>query len=407
MQRLLPTCLLSTIMAASASAQGLYQASNAEEEPLPLKWVLGTNLIYDDNVASSENAESSFGFNPSLGLGFTRTTAQTSWDVNGRLGLIYYPDPPKIGSEEIDAISNQSRVGANLSHRFNERLRFSSQNMASREKEPDYSYGIASSHLGGEYVSLTTDNSFGYRWSERFGSFSGLKLWQISYPGADKDKQDNDHFTWELHNQIRYQLNPQSVLTGDYRYAELTANGNASDATDQYLLAGNEYRFSPTLIGFIKGGVQLHDVTGGDSTTNPYLEVSGNGQISKQFNLKTFIRYSAESEGLVRYPVKYSDHRTLRVGVAGEYSISPLLTLMSGLDYIPGSYQGAYRIPGAPVSDLSDQDETLLNSYLSLVVKFNDFLSGVASYNFTDNTSDFNGQDYTRNRISVGLNATF
>ena len=40
-------------------------------------------------------------------------------------------------------------------------------------------------------------------------------------------------------------------------------------------------------------------------------------------------------------------------------------------------------------------------------VKFNDYLTGTVSYNFTDSSSDIDGRDYNRNRISVGLSAEF
>ncbi len=381
---------------------------------MPFRWNAGLNGIYDDNVASTSiNKESSFALNPSLGLSVTRTTPQTVIDVNGRLGVIYYPDAPVIGGEPIDDLNNQSRLGLSISHRLSERLRFTSLNMASREREPDYSYGIATGRSGGtkgEYISLTTDNSLGYRWSERFGSTSGLKLWQTTSPNATTE--DSDRSNWELHNQLRYQYSPQSVITGDYRFAKSYGSGTGQNATDHYLLAGDEYRFSPNTIGIVKAGVQFHEITNGDSSTSPYLELSGNSKMNKELTLKTFIRYSIENEGLNRVIngnlVNFSDHKTLRVGGTAEYAISPMFSILGGIDYIPATFTGAQ---GDDKADLSDRDECLFNTFVSLSIKFNEFLTGVASYTFADNQSDF-GQgatsgDYQRNRISIGLNANF
>jgi hypothetical protein len=408
MQRTSPIFLLYSFLFASASAQGLYQASNSAEEPMPLKWGVGTNVVFDDNVASSEQKESSLAFNPALTLSVTKTSPQTVWDVNGRLGLIYYPSPPKIDGTATDDLSNQSRIGANLSHSFTERLRFTSNNMASREREPEYAYGIASARQGsnaGEYISLSTDNSIGFRWTKRVGSFTGLKFGQITNPGTDGG---SDRTTWEFHNQLRYQYSPQSVITTDYRYAEGIASGsNAQDSTDHYLTVGDEYRFSPRTIGIIKAGAQFHDIDKGESSTNPYLEISGNSKVNDQLSLKTFVRYSTESEGLYRQidddGVNFSARESLRVGVTGEYMVSPMFSIVSGVDYIPSSYVGA-----KPTA-VSDKNESLVNAYVTASVKFNDFLSGNISYTYTDQTSDFNDptSNYDRSRISVGLSANF
>jgi hypothetical protein len=396
---------LGVIFAADASAQSLYQASNSAEEPLPLSWVAGANVIYDDNVGTSEtDKQSSIAYNPSVGLSFTRETPQTTIDVNGRLGVIYYPDAPVINGQPIDDLSNQSRLGLSLSHRFSERLRFTSQNMISREREPDYSYGIASGRRtnSGEYVSTTTDNTFGYRWTERFGTTTGIKYSQIDNPNADS--QDSNRTTWEFHHQFRYQYSPQNVITSGYRYEQGEANGISQNSTDHFLTVGDEYRFSSNTIGIISAGAQFHSIEAGESSVNPYLELSGNTKVNQQLSFKTFIRYRAESDGLTRQvdgkTINYSKRETLRLGVTNQYQISPKFILSGGLDYIPGSYTGADQ-------KSLDSEESLLNMYISATIKFNDFLTGVATYTFADNVSDFVDETYRRNRISLGLNASF
>ncbi|MEI6819930.1 MAG: hypothetical protein WCL19_10060 [Verrucomicrobiota bacterium] len=405
MQNYFSIISLGVILAAGASAQSLYQATNSADEPLPLRWVAGANVIYDDNVATTEaDKQSSIAYNPSVGLSFTRTTPQTVIDVNGRLGVIYYPDAPVINGQPIDDLSNQSRLGVSLTHRFSERLRFTSQNMISREREPEYSYGIASGRRtnSGEYISSTSDNTFGYRWTERFGTTTGIKYSQIDNPNADS--QDSNRTTWEFHHQFRYQYSPQNVVTSGYRYEQGEASGDSQNSTDHFLTVGDEYRFSPNTIGVISAGAQMHSIDGGDSSTVPFLELSGNSRVNQQLSFKTFIRYRAESDGLTRSidgkTINYSKRETLRLGVTNEYQISPKFILSGGLDYIPGSYTGASQ-------KSLDREESLLNMYISATIKFNDFLTGVATYTFADNVSDFVDENYRRNRISLGLNASF
>ncbi|MDP3851039.1 MAG: outer membrane beta-barrel protein [Luteolibacter sp.] len=408
MKRNISIGFLGLLAVSSASAQGLYYVGSEAQESLPLKWVVGASAIYDDNVNPGFGAEDdSMAINPYVGLSFVNITPQTTLDVYARLGLIYYFDAP----EGLDDVSSQSRAGINFTHRFSERLRFSSRNFVSYELEPDYSYGYASSRTTGEYFFWQADNSVGYRWSERLATYTGLRISGTDYSEVD----NNDLFTWELYNQFRYQLSPQTVLTADYRYGQ-TNNGDgvASDSTNQYLLFGAEHRFSPNTIGIVRAGAQFRDVDDGDSTTSPYLEFALNSQLTQALRVRSYARYGIEDydtvQGVDGGVVSYDDRRTLRFGLSGEYTISPMLSLFGGVDYIPTSFGDAREISrtglGAP--DLSDQDEDVINAYIGLSVRFNDFLTGTASYNFTDSSSDLDsGRDYNRNRISVGVSAEF
>lgn len=408
--------LLNVAVVASASGQGLYSVGEEAKESLPLKWVVGASAIYDDNVApgtidagGNEVKDSSFALNPYVGVSFVSMTPQTTWDVYARLGLIYYFDAP----DTMDDLNSQSRMGVNLTHRFSERLRFASRNFISYELEPDYSYGYASSRSIGEYLYWSTDNSIGFRWSERVATYTGLGLTGTTYPDVD----DNDRLTWQVYNQFRYQFSPQTVLTADYRYAQTYGSGVSSDSSDQYLLGGIEHRFSPSSIGILRVGAQFRGVDQGESSSSPYVEFALNSQINEKFRVRSFARYGMESydtvqgfdsdgNGLSDVVVEYSDRETLRFGLSGDYAISPMFTAFAGMDYIPTSYNSGRIITGKYVGSL-DQSEDLLDFYVGLSVKFNEYLTGTASYTYTNSSSDIVGRDYDRNRISVGVSAEF
>lgn len=400
--------LFGLLSVASVSAQGLYYVGDEAQESLPLKWVVGTNLVWDDNVAPGVGPEEdSFAINPYVGLSFVNITPQTTWDVYARLGLIYYFDEPTAAGS--DDLNSQSRAGINLTHRFSERLRFTSRNFISYELEPDYSYGYASSRQVGEYFYWQTDNSVGYRWTERFATYTGFRLTGANYT----DVANNDRFTWELYHQLRYQLGPQTVLTADYRYAETSGDGVSSDMTDQYVLVGAEHRFSPNTIGIVRVGAQFHEVDDGDSSTSPYAELALNSQINQQLRVRAFARYGIENyDTVIGHPtaglVEFDDRRTLRVGLSSEYAVSPVLSFFGGIDYIPTSYEEGRSVSAPPfLGSISDLDEDIFNGYIGVSYKFNDMLTGTASYNYTDSSSDVAGRDYDRNRISVGVSAEF
>ena len=400
--------LFGLLSATSAFAQGLYYVGSEAKESLPLKWVVGTNLIYDDNVTpgSVTGKDSSFAINPYVGLSFVSITPQTTWDVYVRLGLVYYFDQPATaGSSDVNS---QSRTGVNVTHRFSERLRLTSRNFISYELEPDYSYGYASSRQLSEYFYWQTDNSLGFRWTERFATYTGFSLTGADYGNVT----NNDRFTWELYNQARYQLGPQTVLTGDYRYAQTSdPQGLGSDSTDQYFLLGVEQRFSPNTIGILRAGAQLRSVDNGDDNTSPYLELALNSQVTQQLSVRAFSRYGIESYDTIRATpggvlAEFSDRKTLRFGLASEFALTPTTSIFGGIDYIPATFSGGNAVTGV-TGPIGSYDEDIVNAYVGMSVKFNDFLTGTVSYNYTHSTSDFPNQTYNRNRISVGLSAEF
>jgi hypothetical protein len=409
MKRALLAGIAGVAAVGSAYGQGLYYTSETKES-LPLKWIVGADLVFDDNVNPTSGSEdSATSINPYVGVSLVSISPQTTWDVYARLGLIYYFDEPGTG---VDDTYGQARIGVDLTHNFNERLRFSSRNFLAYELEPDYAYGFAGTRQTGEYFYWQTDNSIGYRWSERFATYSGIQLTGLDY---DSDVPNADRFTWMIYNQGRYQLTPQTVLTAEYRYAQTSADGLASDSTDHYLLGGVEHRFSPTTILIARAGAQFHEVdsAGSDDSVSPYVELALNSQINTAFSVRSFLRYGLENYDTVRANAantstfEFDARRTLRIGVAGEYALSQRLSLFGGLDYINSSFDDGRTVNGGTPPTADGLSEDLVNAYIGLSVKLTDYLYGSVSYNHTTSDSDLLGGDYDRNRFSVGLRAEF
>lgn len=411
--------LLSSLAAVSSvglASGDLYYIPGEAQESLPLRWSVGANLTWDDNVnpvAVGLGAnESAFSINPFAGATFVSIAPQTTWDVYARLGLIYYFDQPAaLGSENL---YNQSRVGVNWTHRVSERLRFSSRNFFSYELEPDYANGFATARQLGEYLFWESDNSVGYRWTERLATYSGFSLTGLDY---DDVVQNQDRFTWTLYNQFRYQLTPQTVLTADYRYSETSGADLSSDFTDHHLLGGIEHRFSPNTILIARAGAQFRqsEAIGAEDASSPYLEATLRSQVNSQFSIRGFARYSIEGFDTVRQVgaglYDFGDRRTFRLGLGSEYALSPMLSIFGGLDYIPATFDDGRIVnqttPATLPPSAGGLDEDVINAYLGLSVKFTEMLYGTLSYNFTDASSDFIGQSYDRNRVTVGVRAEF
>ena len=403
--------LASLVLAGAASADGLYYVGAEAQESLPLKWVIGIDATYDDNVNpgsldnnGDESEESAVSLNPYVGLSLVNITPQTTIDLYSRLGAIYYVDSP----DGMDDTYTQARLGLNVTHRFNDRLRFVTRNFVAYELEPDYSYGYATGRQQSEHFFWQTDNAIGYRWTERFATYTGFTLEGLNY---GSEVESADRFTWTLYNQFRYQLSPQTVLTLDYRYSETEGDGLASDSSDQYILVGAEHRFSPNSILIVRAGAQIREVDQGDDSTSPFLELATSTRVNEAFTVRAFARYGLEyydtvqSIGGIGYD--FSERQTLRIGVSAEYAISPTLALFGGVDYIPATFDSGNQVTGGGDDTVDGLEESLVNAYVGLSVKLTDYLSGSVTYNFTNSESDFDGRDYDRNRLTVGVRAEF
>jgi len=413
MKRLLLAGIASLTATGAVHAEGLYRIGNESQESIPLKWTIGANLTYDDNVNPTlpvVGSRDAVSVNPFVGLSFVSTKPQTTWDVLARLGIVYYIDKPSGGG--TDDTYTQSRIEANITHRFNERLRLSSRNFVAYDLEPNYAYGYASSRQSGEHLYWQTDNALGYRWTERLATYSGILfsglLNDSSVPNADR-------FVTTAYNQFRYQISPQTVLTGEYRYSETSGNGLASDATDHYILAGIEHRFSPTTIIVARGGTQIHhvDSLGSSDSTSPYFELNFNSQINTAFQVRGFLRYGLENYGTIRAVgaggslYEFDSNQALRIGLNGEYALSQKFSIFGGVDYIPSQFDDGRRKSGAGPLTASGLSEELINAYIGLSIKVTESITGDFSYNYTDSSSEFGGNTYNRNRINVGIRAEF
>lgn len=419
MKQKFPYLFIAALSSPAFAAEGLYYTGTEAQESIPIKIQLGLNAIFDDNVAagSSTDSDSSLAISPKVGLAFSSATPQTTWDVYGNLGMIYYFDAPE-SLKGNDSFS-QSRINASVTHRFNERVRFLSRNYIANELEPEYSYGVASSRTSNESLTWMTDNSVGYRWTERLGTYTGIRFSGIRADVDEGARNNQDRTTVEFFEQFRYQLSPQSVLTSEYRILQIDAINDASDSMDQYFLIGLDHRFSPNTIGIFKTGAQLRDVDQGDSGLCPYLEIALQSQVNQQLRLGAYTRYGAEFSDTVltddrgTVPTNddltydYEDRRALRVGFNAKYTVTKDVSLLMGSDTILSNYNDGRNV--ADSNDFGDNKyENNFNAYIGFSTRLTDYLFCNLYYTYTQTFTDISDErEFVRNRISLGLSAEF
>lgn len=389
------------------SAQSLYYVGQQAQESVPLTWVVGANLIYDDNVTPLVPAgeigheDEAWSINPYVQANLTTVDPQTTMNFYARVGANFYLD--EIEAAGGNETTPNIRLGFDINHSVSERLRFSSRNFLSYEMEPEFAVGFSNDRTVDPYFFYSSDNAVGYRWTERLGSYTGIGF--TGYLLSDMPFADRK--SWNVYHQMRYQWNQRTVLTAEYRYSQWT--GDASDSSNHFITGGVEYRLSQNSIFVGSAGVQLRSVDDGEDNSSPFLQASVNTQINSKFSVSGFARYGMEDFDTVQFiglnAFEYSDQQVLRIGLTGRYQLTPRFTGFGGFDLVNTSYDGGNQIDGLGTD--SGRSEDLINMYIGLTTKINDALSVDASVNYTDSSSDFVNNDYDRLRLSLGASYSF
>ena len=388
-------------LAGSLCAQSLYDLApdDAETESIPLNWTAGVNFGIDDNPTPLLGNDDSSAFGQAyIGASFLTNTPQSTLSVGVQVGVIHYFDNLDALGQGVDDTSFTVSGFANYTRHISERLRFVSRNRLAYELEPDFSEGFQSQRQVGNFLTWSTDQALGYRWSERLATYTGIRLNGIVFD----DINDADRFTWTLYNDFRYQLSQRTVATLTYRYSETEGDGDVTDSRNQFILAGLEHRFSQNTTGTIRAGAQIRDVDNGEDSTNPYLEASLRTQVNPRLGINAYARYSTEDYARSLGGSIYSGTDTLRLGFTADYQVSQALSLTGGVNYARLSYEDLISGPGE-----DSVDEDLFNTFIGFDLKVAANVTVNGRYNFEDLSSDAGNRDYERNRYTLGVSTTF
>lgn len=408
MNFLTKSVLAGLLPCAAASAQGLYSIAPNDDEAgssLPLTYIVGASVGFDDNptpLFGGGGNDGGSGFASAfVQANWASVTPQTTWDVFARVGVRFYFDD--LEGQDVDSTNVDARLGVNFTHRFNERLRFSSRNFLAYEQEPDFDFGLINGRRIGDYFRYSSENSVGYRWTDRLGTQTGVNFSGVRY----QDLDDSDFSSVTFRHDFRYRLTPATVVTAGYRY-NFTDSDLGGDVDSHFLVGGIEHRISPVSAVVLRAGIQITSPEFGDGRTRPFVEGALRTQLTQQLGANFFVRYSNEAfnRGLTdengnRFVFEQS--QTLRFGGRLNYAVNSRISLFGGVSYIFTDFEDVIT---APVGQ-GEGSEGVLNLNAGATYQLTDNLFLTGSYNFTTSFSDFDGREYDRNRFQLGLQATF
>lgn len=431
-----------------ASGQGLYNLSNLyalEEESSPLTYTIGVRVGYDDNVnpigsdLPGRDEEGATFISGDIRAGWSHSESNYSLSLWGKLGTIIYLDDLDDVEGDLDTATPIYSGGLDFRYDFNDRIRFNSRNYIFFGLEPDYDRGIANDRRAEEYFAYSSNNDIGIRWSERFGTVHG-----IGFSGADYDN-GFDFNTFSFYNQARYVLSPRTVLTAGYTFGTRSGSGaNAAGDSDTHTFTvGAEHQLSDRTGITVRGGFttleQDSGFANGFSSDSFFFNGSFRHAVSDRFSLTGFVSYDQDdrfttvqtelTDGTLGF-TPFGARENLRIGIRGNYRVSQSLSLFGGLDLIRSLYEGPRGAIGGPIqgialnplvsvattdangnpltTNVDDASALIYNLNAGFRYHISNNFSVVGSYNFTNSSSDeLTPFEYTRNRYSIGVEASF
>jgi hypothetical protein len=392
-------------------------------------WSVSASLrgFYDDNYVTRPSnsptglsAQDSFGFELSPSVGFNWVLPQTYIGLSYVYTMRYYDD------RDSDSADHSHQADLKLSHAFSERYKLDVSDSFVAAQEPEL---LASPGGGipvpirveGDNIRNTASANLTAGLTEQLGVMVGYSntIYDYDKEGIGSLSALLDRMEHLGTINLRWQALPSTVGILGYQYGvnqydedqilglAITPGGiipissDARDSSSHYIYAGADHSFNPQLNGSLRAGAQITDYDSvNESKVSPYVD----GSLTWTYNPGNYVQLGVR-------------HTRMATDVAFISATTPTLdqeatTVYSTINHritpkLNGNVVGQFQ-HGTFEAGLADsQSENLFLIGLNLSYEINRFLSADAGYNFDRLDSDIVDRSFSRNRVYVGIRATY
>lgn len=360
--------------------------------PTPVKIYATVSGGYDDNVTTSSNKQSSAFTNANVILDYTFGDPRLQLVLNAGAGATYYFSHLSTQDYDIDL-----KGALAMTYKASQRLTLGGSVLVSYLTEPSFQYAGGINSRNGNYLYSTDRLFLEYLWSRRFSTRTSYTFEAFNYDnnsvGAFSNRVSN-----VFGNEFRLQMVPTTSLIAEYRYGIVSYENSFLNSETHYALAGFDHTFNPRLSATFRGGAQFRSYDNDGDRTGPYFE----GNVSYALGHRTSVSW------VTRYGIEEPDtpnsqsRTTLRTGLQTKFSLTSRIETGLDLFYVHDDYHALTSGPanGAFAEDTFDVGFSVRYAITNLI--------GLQlGYNYTDVSSDSSIREYSRNRVSGGVNVTF
>jgi hypothetical protein len=397
-------------------------ALNSMQDTKP--WSISAALrgFYDDNINAAPAEVDSLGFQVEPSFDFGMVGEQTSVNLGYTFSASYYEDRPV---NETDNWTYTHVFDVALSHTFNPRLDMFVRDSFALGQEPDMlrasgGAGATVTRVSGDNIRNNAAIDFNAEMTQLLGFSFGYNNNLYEYddgsdPNSNSSLLDRMEHVFQLDS--NWKLRPQTTGILGYTYAqtlytadqEIIGAGSGVYSEDRNSLshifyAGAQHNFTPTLSGLLKVGAQYvdyyNDPNDADSTISPYVQgtLRYAFQTTTTFDLGfTYSHSPADTAGISATDVTLDMETAVLYGSVSHEIVRHLVgTLTATGQY--GTYQEG---------TFDGDNQIFYQLGARLAYQFTPNLSTHVSYNFDKLDSDLPNRSYDRNRIFLGVTASY
>jgi hypothetical protein len=363
----------------------------------------------------------SFGVEINPGVGFHWDQAQTVIDLGYNYWLRWYEDREQSGSADHSHVFN-----GKLSHSFTERYKLDLGDTFVIAQEPSLleppGATTQTRRTDGDNIRNTATASFTAELTRLLSVVLGYsnQLYDYDNDGPASYSALLDRMEHLVSVNLRWQTLPTTVGVLGYQFGltdhtssdDLLAPGAGRDPSERdsrthYIFVGADHTFNPNLLGSIRIGGQFTDYHNAPSTqvddvSNPYADAS----LSWNYNPGSYVQLG------IRHTRNQTD-----VAFGAIPAVDPTLDQESTIAYVSVSHRITGKLKGSAIAQYQNSEfkggfadgetDDIFLVGLSLSYQINPWLSAETGYNYDRLNSDLSGRSFTRNRVYLGLRASY
>ena len=396
------------------SAVGL-QTAHAQSKP----WSVSANLrgFYDDNIATTPSGalspagvklrQASFGLELSPSISLTPKLDQTDLGLSYTYGMKYYEN-------RSNSADHSHQAEASLKHEFTPRYKIAFKDSFVLAQEAGLLDPLAATLIrsDGNNIRNTVGLDFSAELTQLLTVEVGYDNTYYDYEqtgvGSRSALLDRVEHLGKLN--LRWQALPTTVGILGYQFGivdqtskELLAPAgalpNTRDNRSQYFFAGADHDFNTQLRGSVRAGGQYTEFPDAvpplrKSSIIPYADVNASYTYSEGSYVQLGVKHTRNQTDIGG---SLDQEITVAYG-ALTHKITAKLTCNVIGQYNNGSFNGG-------ASD-GLVESTFLGG-VNLAYTINQYLTAETGYNYDRLTSDVAGRSFSRNRVFLGIRATY
>lgn len=412
----------------------------------PKYWNVGATLrgFYDDNYNIGNSSRGSFGVELLPTISFHEPLQQTDMGIRYTYGLYYYEDRQDIGVNPFD---QTHQVDLWLDHAFNERWHANVTDTFAVGQEPELLnpnpvVGVAAPYrVNGDNISNHGNIALNTEWTRLFGT-------SLTYDNGFYDYDNSGAFVnssgqlvladgtagpslagilnrieQSVSLDLNWHVQPETTIFVGYQFSWVNYTGNEPiaivnnfaapftyyssdrDSLTHYGFVGIEHEFTSNLSGSVRVGASYTDVYADplfpSTSWSPYADISltytyipgSYVQFGFTHDVAATDQVAPDASGHI---TQYANDSVVYVDI--NHRITPKLTgtLIGRVQY--STFQGGIA---------GNDDETDYSVGVNLSYQINQHFSLDAGYNFDDVETQIAGYAYDRNRVYLGVTASY